>query len=445
VNEQVACRVRSKEFNVNTVSKRFSASRLALALLVLTAFAPQLCRAQIMVVGIDRKFAYDENAVRQALVPGHDEVLFYDIQNPMVPKLLGSLPLENSIIGPPTNVAVTPDGSIALIANAVHSEKTEAGWKAVPADEVFVVDLKSSPPRLAQTLKVGRQPSGLAISNDGSFALVANRDDKSVTMLRIDSTTVSVGDTVAMEDSIGAIAIAPDGRRAIATRTTGHKVVLMKIGPDRKLNVEANLWTGLFPWNVAIAPDGRTALVNNIGNNGQSDGGAKTVSVIDLATAVPFVSQQISVGDAPEGVVFSPNGAYAAITILQGSYDAPATAWFRHDGGAVTLLKIAGDKTRAFSSEVGTGSREENASKQKTRAPFRFDRNGKGSILVNSVDVGAFPEGLAFAPDNQHLYVGNFHSNSISILKIDASGHLADTGRIIRLSGPPASLRIGSQ
>jgi catechol 2,3-dioxygenase-like lactoylglutathione lyase family enzyme len=36
-------------------------------------------------------------------------------------------------------------------------------------------------------------------------------------------------------------------------------------------------------------------------------------------------------------------------------------------------------KLRAFSSEVGTGSREENASKQKTRAPFRFHRNGKGS------------------------------------------------------------------
>jgi DNA-binding beta-propeller fold protein YncE len=403
--------IRSKEFNVNAVSKLFAVSRVAFALLVLMAFAPQVSRAQIMVVGIDRKFAYDENAVRQALEPGHDEVLFYDVQNPMAPKLVGSLPLENSIVGPPTNVAVTPDGSIALIANAVHSEKTEAGWKAVPADQVFVVDLKSSPPRLAQTLKVGRQPSGVAISKDGSFALVANRDSKSVTILRIDGATVSVGDTVAMEDSIGAIAIAPDGRRAIATRTTAHKVVLMKIGPDRKLTVEANLWTGLFPWNVAIAPDGRTALVNNIGNSGQSDGGAKTVSTIDLAAAVPFVSQQVSVGDAPEGVVFSPNGAYAAITILQGSYDAPATAWFRRDSGAVTLLQIAGGKIR----------------------------------VVNSVDVGAFPEGLAFAPDNQHLYVGNFHGNSISILKIDASGHLADTGRIIKLSGPPASLRIGSQ
>jgi hypothetical protein len=34
--------------------------------------------------------------------------------------------------------------------------------------------------------------------------------------------------------------------------------------------------------------------------------------------------------------------------------------------------------SKAFSSEVGTGSREENASNQESRAPFRFDRNGKG-------------------------------------------------------------------
>jgi RimJ/RimL family protein N-acetyltransferase len=35
-------------------------------------------------------------------------------------------------------------------------------------------------------------------------------------------------------------------------------------------------------------------------------------------------------------------------------------------------------QTRAFSSEVDSGSREENASKQESGAPFRFNRNGNG-------------------------------------------------------------------
>jgi len=390
--------------------KRNNVRGLAL-LAPLLWLVPQLCAAQVMAVGIDRKFAYDEKAVRQALEPGHDEVMFFDIGNPASPKMIGSVQLENSILGPPTNVAVTPDQSIALIASAVHSEKTEAGWKAVPAEEVYVVDLKSTPPRLAQTLKVGRQPSGIAISRDGKFALVANRDSKSVTMLLIDGASVSVGETIAIQDSIGAVAITPDGRRAIVTATTAHKAILIGIGNDRKLAIQSSLWTGLFPWNVAISPDGRSALVNNIGNNGQSDGSAKTVSVIDLAAGVPYVSDHVSVGDAPEGVVYSPNGGFAAITVLQGSYDAPPSAWFKHEAGAVSLFRSAGGKIS----------------------------------LVNTVNVGAFPEGIAFAPDNQHLYVGNYRSNSISILKIDASGRLVDTGETVKLPGPPASLRVGSQ
>lgn len=393
-------------------SIRHTGSRAAarcMLLMTLAALGPRLCHGQVMAVGVDRKFAYDE-AVRTALPPGHDDVMFFDVRKPTAPKSIGSVALENSILGPPTNIAVAPDQSIALIANAVHSEKTETGWKAVAADEVFVVDLKATPPRLSQTLTVGRQPSGLAISRDGAFALVANRESRSVTMLRIDGTRVTVGDTLATNDAVGAIAIAPDGRRAVATKTLAHKALLIGIGADRKMSVEAELWTGLFPWNVAISPDGRLALVNNIGNNGQSDGGMKTVSVIDLAAATPYVADQLAVGDAPEGITFSPDGKFAAVTLLNGSYDAPSKAWFRHGAGSVALLRRVNDRVR----------------------------------LVDRIDVGAFPEGVAFSPDSRFIYAGNFASHSISILQI-AAGHLADSGKTIALPGPPASLRIGSQ
>lgn len=391
--------------------KIFQSAASVLFLVASLLFPLKNACAEIMVVGIDRKFAYDQKAVRQALEPGHDEVMFFDLKKPAKPKLLGSIALENSILGPPTNVAVTPDQSLALIANSVHSEKTANGWKAVPADELFVVDLKVSPPRLIQTVKVGRQPSGIAISRDGTFALVTNRDSESISVLRIEKNMVTVSDTVATEDSVAAIAISPDGRRAIATKTTAHKATVFNISEALKVTTDRDLWVGLFPWNVAIAPDGRTALVNNIGNGGQSDGSAKTVSVIDLTSTVPFVSAHLSVGDAPEGVTFSPNGNFAALTILQGSYDAPASAWFRNEVGKATLLSV-----------------------------------GKGEVrVVNSVVVEAFPEGIAFAEDGKHLYVGNYKSNSISVLKVDDSGHLVDTRQNINLPGPPASLRIGSR
>jgi len=385
--------------------------RRTLAAIAISAFSLCNAVAQVMVVGIDRKFAYDSNAVRQALEPGNDEVLFFDVKSPLRPRLLGSLKLENSILGPPTNVAVTPDQSTVLIANAVHSERTPTGWATVPSDEVFVVDLSTGEPKHVQTVKVGRQPSGIAISRDGRFALVANRDSKSISVLRLAQGAVSVADTFEAGDSIGAIAISPDGHLAIGTKTNAHKVTLIHIGADLKLSDAHDLWAGLYPWNVAISPDGATALVSNIGNGGQSDGGMKTVSVIDLAAAVPHVSQHASVGDGPEGMVFSPRGDLAALTILQGSYDAPPSAWYRHEVGKATLLSVHERSVR----------------------------------VVNSVDVGAFPEGIAFAADGVHVFVGNYRSNSISILKVDRSGRLVDTKMSVNLPGPPASLRIGSQ
>ena len=383
----------------------FAVSAIICMLLAVTA------HAEIMVVGIDRKFAYDQNAIRQALQAGHDEVMFFDLKNPAKPTLLGSVAMENSILGPPTNVAVTPDQSLALIANSVTSEKTAEGWKAVPTDELFVVDLHASPPRLLRTIKVGRQPSGIGISHDGSFALVANRNSKSISVLKIEDATVSVSDTIALEDAAGAIAITPDGRHAIATKTAAHKAMLLDISASHKVTIDRDLWVGLFPWNVTIAPDGSVALVNNIGNGAQSDGSANTVSVIDLAAKVPYVSEYVTVGDAPEGIAFSPRGNFAAVTLLQGSYDAPPSAWFKHEDGKATLLSVAKGKVRA----------------------------------VNSVEVGAFPEGIGFSANGQYVYVGNYHSNSISILKISNFGQLVDTQQTISLPGPPASLRIGSQ
>jgi GNAT superfamily N-acetyltransferase len=60
----------------------------------------------------------------------------------------------------------------------------------------------------------------------------------------------------------------------------------------------------------------------------------------------------------------------------------------RHEPIGRLILQIG--ETKAFSSEVDPGSRQENASKQETRAPFRFNRNGKGSSW-HIIDVVLLP------------------------------------------------------
>jgi FAD:protein FMN transferase len=57
-------------------------------------------------------------------------------------------------------------------------------------------------------------------------------------------------------------------------------------------------------------------------------------------------------------------------------------------------------KDRAFSSEVDTSSRQENASKQESRAPFRVHRNGKGSRPVPA-PMAAFADAIELLPDRK--------------------------------------------
>ena len=74
--------------------------------------------------------------------------------------------------------------------------------KQVPDNKVYVIDLKASPPKLAATLTVGKQPSGLSISPSGNMALVANRGDNSISVLSVNGTDVKVTDTVDMADIV---------------------------------------------------------------------------------------------------------------------------------------------------------------------------------------------------------------------------------------------------
>ncbi len=382
------------------------------ALLSSALVLSSMVHAEILAVGIDRKFAYDAAGQRSALEPGHDEVVFFDLADPVKPSLIGSVPVENSIVGPPTNLAITPDQKIALIANALHSVKADSGgWKLVAADELFVVDLGQRPPKLIKTLKVGSQPSGISIDRSGKLALVANRDGKSISVLAINGPDVSVTGTVPMTDSVVSVAIAPDGRHAYAAKFGVHKVAILSIDAAGAVTYDGrDLPVGLYPWTVTVTPDGTRALVTNIGANAASDGNAKTVSVIDLKAEPIRVVQHLTVGDAPEGLTVSPNGKLAAATILQGSYDAPKGSWWRNSVGALSLFRI----------------------------------DAKGVRLTQSVDVGAFPEGVAFSADGGVVYAGNFASSSLSILVLDRDGKVSGNSSM-KLPGPAASLRIGSR
>jgi hypothetical protein len=69
-----------------------------------------------MIVGNDEKVWWDDDGKTLLSAPGKDTVLIVDLANPESPEIVATLPLENSIVGPPVNLDIDPSGSIALVA-----------------------------------------------------------------------------------------------------------------------------------------------------------------------------------------------------------------------------------------------------------------------------------------------------------------------------------------
>jgi YVTN family beta-propeller protein len=371
--------------------------------LFLAASAPAM--AESMLVGIDSKVFWDETGKAVFSAPGKDSVEIVDISSPMNPKIVASLPLMNSIFGPPTNLAITPDGSLAVVANSMDWVKDGENWKPAPDDRLYVIDLKSSPPKLIDTVKVGKQPSGMAINKAGNLLLIANRADKSISVLTIKGKEVKMADTVPMEDQVASVAITPDGKRALVTKFPSHKISVLDIDGTKVTYNKVDMPVGLWPYNIQITPNGKLGITADNGNSGAADGHVDTVSVIDMETNPVRVIDRVVVGDAPEGLAISPTGEYVAAVLLMGN-NANKNAWFYHRNGVVALLKI----------------------------------DGKKLTKVADIEVRGLPEGAVFSADGKTLYVGNYMDDDVSILQLDG-GKWKNTGKALKLPGHPASMR----
>jgi DNA-binding beta-propeller fold protein YncE len=385
---------------------RIQLAMLRLLTIVITMLGLSAARAApYMIVGDDEKLLWDDNFKPILSLPGNDAVLILDLADPMNPKIVGNLPLKNSVVGPPVNLAIDPTNSIALVADSINVTKEGDALKQGPDDKVYVIDLKASPPKLIDTITAGKQPSGLSINRAGTLALVANRGGKSITVLSIKGTAVKVIDTVDMGDEVSQVVFTPDGKRALATKFSAHKVALLDVDGDKVTYNKFDLPAGLWPYNVEVTPNGQIALTSDNGAAGSSDGSVDTTSVIDLEAKPPRVIDRVVVGDGPEGLAISPKGNVAVSLILAGSNNKPA--YFYHRNGHLTVLRI----------------------------------DGKKVTKVKEIEVGGLPEAVAFTPDGRYLYVGNYLDKDISILRVNGTD-ITDTGKRFKLPGHPASGRM---
>lgn len=364
---------------------------------------------QHILVGLDGKTVFAPEGSRNG-PDGADAVAILDVSDPGRPRIAHVLALSNSVYGPPSNLGITPDGRLGLVASAVTMRRDGENWWAEPDDRLHLIDLDATPPRALATVRVGRQPSGLAINRGGTLALVANRAGRSVSVLRIAGLDVRVVGEVGVGGEATAIAFAPDGRRAFVAKIsadpakTGTVGVLAVEGERVSYDPALDVPAGAGIYAVAATPDGRLLITANTGAVA-SDGHVDTASVIRLDRDRPVAVDHLGVGDTPETVAVAPDGRHAVVVVVGGSA-APHAAPAYTPAGTTVLLGIAPD--------------------------------GRVSV-VDRAPNGAVPEGVAFSPDGSHVYVGNYADRTLQTYRLDGD-RLIDAGAPLALPGQPASL-----
>lgn len=159
-------------------------------------------------------------------------------------------------------------------------------------------------------VEVGRAPAHLLLAADETLLFVANRESDSVTAIRTDTHDVRVAIPVGRAPF--AMALSPDGLRLYVGNVQGGSTSVID---TRALAVTETLESGAMPYGAAVTPDGLHLLITS-----QQSG---RVAVIGKDGAALF----IKVGDYPEGVAISADGARAYVA-----------NWFSDD---VSVLDLA--------------------------------------------------------------------------------------------------------
>jgi DNA-binding beta-propeller fold protein YncE len=336
------------------------------------------------------------------MAPDSISILDFASFPPSVQNLTG---IPNSVVGPPSNIAITPDHRIALIANSLKADPQDAtNW--VPESFVHVLDLTANPPKVVGQAQTGRQPSGLSIAPNGRLALVANRADGTVSVLAVRGQDVRSIQTVKVcepQESVSDVAISPDGRLALASAQKGGYLSVLKIDGDNVTATGQKLSAYGQPYRVVITPDGELALTAGQGYGNGIDRDA--ITVIDLTASPRRAIDYIPVGAVPESIELSPDGKLLAAVVMNGSNLAPANPNHSVHGALVLLA-----------------------------------RRGKTFRVVEEHTVGRIPEGVAFTSDGKYVVVQCHPDRQLWIFSVKRE-RLKDTGQRIQVPGMPSSLR----
>jgi DNA-binding beta-propeller fold protein YncE len=289
--------------------------------------------ADLAVSGNDGKQVRAGDGLPMKPTPDSVSVISYSSSD--APKVIGTLAVCGTILGPPLAITMAPDYSFAL---ATCPQKVGADGKNVADNSVNVIGLDDpTHPKLLQTVEAGAGATAIALR--GNTVLVTGVGDDSVTLFTVKDRSLTRGGAVILEAKAEprAVFIARDSKTAWALRFGDGKVTKLAIKGDQ-LSRLADFDLGAQADGGALTADGHYLIANLFGGvPGKTDKGATVL--FDTKTSKTVDVQEV--GALPEHVAISPDGKFAAIVVGNGSATVKNAKNYDSVFGKLVIFNIA--------------------------------------------------------------------------------------------------------
>jgi YVTN family beta-propeller protein len=172
----------------------------------------------------------------------------------------------------------------------------------------------------------------------------------------------------------------------------------------------SQLPTGGGPHEVAVSPDGRTAVVANYGSvQGGAFVSGHTLSVYDLTTRTVHGVIDLELNERPHGIQFVGGNEKVVVTVESRSrvvvVDVPGERVVRSistEAGGSHMLVASPDGKRVYTANMGSAS-----------VSVLDLENGR---YVTSIPTGAECEGIDITPDGGQVWASNRAANTVSVI-----------------------------
>jgi YVTN family beta-propeller protein len=270
--------------------------------------------------------------------------------------------------------------------------------------------IRISDNEITATIQVGKKPVGVAVAPKGEHVYVVSRGDNSVSAIETFSNTIDT--PIPVGNRPGGVAVAPDGKYVYVTNRDDGTVSVIQT-PHTLIPPPVGVGTRPFGV-VVIPPDGNYVYVAN-----RSDG---TVSVIEMIPDHTVIAT-IDVGNDPVGIAVTPNGEYVYVTNYGDntvSEIQTASVIQTPDDPAISTVVVGNSPFGVAVTPDGAHVYVANSDDDTVSVIQTSDYT-----VIDTIDVGTSPFGVAVTPDGARIYVTNKDDNTIDVIQASSNTVIA--------------------